>query len=266
MAGTLRGPQSIISVSFEIEPYDDYVQAEAGSQYGIYTLPYLNLPQSTMKEAIDTITAEVRQLPLDDRLLVVLGGEHSITPGVVAGLADRHKDMVLVQIDAHCDLRDTFDGTQQSHAAAMRRCLPYVQSLLEFGIRSIDVSEVDFIKEQGNIKVWTGEALYRDKSQLYLQTLQELVAGKNVYLTIDVDGLDSSVMPSTGTPYPGGIGWYECLDIIRTVAKHGNVVAFDCVEFAPPVNGGKGDAHTVALLVYKTMNAIMMSRGKIAPE
>jgi agmatinase len=261
--GTARGPRAILEVSYEIELYDDYAGVEAAPQYGIFTFPAFIPAHSSIQAAVEAITQEVSQLQLDDRLLVVLGGEHSITPGVVAGLAPHHKDLVLVQIDAHNDLYDTFDGTPWSHACAARRCLPYVSSLIQFGVRSQERGEVEFIRQNDQIKVWKAEAMYQDKTQRYLQSLQELIAGKDVYLTIDVDGFDPSVFPMTGTPYPGGIGWYECLALIRTIAQYAHVVAFDCVEFAPPVNDGLAYAHTAAVLVYKTINAIMLHRGKL---
>jgi agmatinase len=266
--GSAWGPAEIIEASVQLEYYDDYVDAEGGFQYGIYTFPPFYPPRDSVKGALDTITDFVKTVPVEDHMLVTLGGEHSITPGVIAGLADRYHDLVIVQLDAHCDLVSSYDGTRWSHACAMRNCLPYIQGLLQLGIRSYGQEEADLIAQSDKVKVWKAEAMYRDKEHHYLDELREAVAGKNVYLTIDIDGLDIFVVSDVGTPYPGGIGWYEALDIIRTVAQHAHVVAFDCVEFAPFERSApaKAAAHSVAALIYKTMNAIMLKRGKITPN
>jgi agmatinase len=169
---------------------------------------------------------------------------------------------MLVQIDAHTDLRDTFDGTPYSHACAMRRCLPYVSKMLQIGIRCLCQEEVDFLRGTDQVQVWTAEALHRDTQRGYLQALAQAVAGKNVYLTIDLDGLDPSIMPAVGTPEPGGIGWYDCLDILQTVVTNSHVVAMDCVELAPTL-GSQGSNFSAARLVYRTLNYIMLERGKL---
>ncbi|HVO68550.1 MAG TPA: agmatinase [Aggregatilineaceae bacterium] len=262
LRGTARGPEAIIDVSYELELYDADVDADGAIIYGIHTLPMLRLPLTSMQHAVETITDAVKRLPLGDRLLVTLGGEHAVTPGVVAALASKYTDLVVVQIDAHNDLRDTFNGTAWSHACAMRRCLPYA-SIIQLGIRSQASEEIEFLRETDKVTIWTAEAIHRDTARNYLQSLAGMLHGHHVYLTIDVDGFDPSVFPTTGTPYPGGIGWYDGLDIIRTVAQAGNVIGFDCVEFAPPLDGGQDYAHAAAVLVYKTINAIMLARGKI---
>jgi len=180
----------------------------------------------------------------------------------VAALAPRYDNMLIVQIDAHADLRDSFDGTPWSHACAMRRCLDYA-SILQFGIRSVCQEEVTFAQATDRVRTWTAESLWRDRSKSYLGALQQAVSGRTVYLTIDLDGLDPSIIPATGTPEPGGIGWYDTVEIIQTVALHSNVIAFDCVELAP-IPGGHASAFAAAKLVYMTMNAIIKARNSLA--
>jgi len=259
--GTKQGPAAIIEASNQVELYDSEMGSEAAFEYGVYTLPTLHPNLASSQAAVDSITQAVTDLPLEDRLLVTLGGEHTITPGIVAAFAPRYADLLMVQIDAHSDLRDSFDGTPWSHACAMRRCLPYA-SILQFGIRSVCQEEVDFARSSDRVTIWTAEAIYKDRERRYLDALRSAIAGRDVYLTIDLDGLDPSIIPATGTPEPGGIGWYDCLDLIRTVAENSNVIAFDCVELSP-APGAHASAFAAAKLIYKTLNYVMLSRGKL---
>jgi len=261
MGGTRFGPAAIIEASNQVELYDPHVGTEAALDYGVYTLPTLHPALGSAQAAVESITQAVSNLALENRVLITLGGEHTITPGVIAALAPRYPDLLMVQIDAHSDLRDTFDGTPWSHACAMRRCLPYAK-VLQFGIRSVCLEEVEFARQSDRVKIWTAEAMYGDREHNYLQQLRDAVANQTVYLTIDLDGLDPSIIPATGTPEPGGIGWYDCLDLIRTVVENSNVIAFDCVELCP-VPGAHASAFAAAKLVYKTLNYILAARGII---
>jgi agmatinase len=260
MGGTRGGPAAIIDASNQVELYDPTIGMEAAFAYGVHTLPTLHPPLSSAEDAFSDIYEAVRALPLENRVLVTLGGEHSITPAVVRALAEREKEIVLVQIDAHCDLRDSFDGTPYSHACATRRALPYVSQVLQFGIRSQCQEEIDFLETTSQVRVWTGEAMYRDSAKAYLNDLANMVRGKKVYLTIDLDGLDPSVVAAVGTPEPGGIGWYDCLALISTIAEHSQIFAFDCVELCPGP-GAQASSFAAAKLIYKTLNYVMQGRG-----
>lgn len=260
VGGTRLGPAAIIDASNQVELYDPAVGVEAATVYGVHTLPTLHPKLSSAADAVESIAQAVISLPLDSRALVTLGGEHSITPGVLRGLAGRYAGMVMVQIDAHSDLRDEFDGTAFSHACAARRSLDYVAAILQFGIRSVCEEEVRFAKEADEVYLWTAEAMHQDRERRYLDALREIIAGRPVYLTIDLDGLDPSVIAAVGTPEPGGIGWYDCLDLIRAVSEAGQIVAFDCVELSP-IPGGQASAFAAAKLVYRTLNYVMMARG-----
>jgi agmatinase len=261
MGGTKAGPAAIIDASNQVELYDAQVGTEAAFEYGVYTLPTFHPDLSSAENAVNSITEAVSELALEDRVLITLGGEHSITPGIVAAFASKYPNMVIVQIDAHSDLRKSFDGTPYSHACAMRRCLPYAP-VFSFGIRSVCQEEVEFARSSDKVKTWTAEAMYKDKERRYLQELKEALQGRPVYLTIDLDGLDPSIISATGTPEPGGILWYDCLDLIRTVAENSKIFAFDCVELSPTL-GGHASAFAAAKLIYKTLNYTMLSRGTI---
>lgn len=259
--GTRLGPAAIIEASNQVELYDAELDCEAALSYGVHTLPTLHPTLRSAEAAIQDITDAVAGLDLKDQVLVTLGGEHSITPGVIRALASAHPDLIVVQIDAHSDLRDEYDGTPYSHACAARRFIEYAP-VLQFGIRSVCQEEVAFARQSDRVTVFTGLHMHQDRERSYLNAARKAVAGRAVYLTIDVDGLDPSVIPATGTPEPGGIGWYDCLDLIRTVATSGHVVAFDCVELAP-TPGSQASNFAAAKLVYKTLNLIMRARGKV---
>ena len=263
VGGTRLGPAAIIEASNQVELYDAEMDAEAGPIYGVHTLPSLHPNLTSPQAAVEGIIRAVNDLKLGDHLLVTLGGEHTITPGLMRAFAPLYPDLVMVQIDAHSDLREAFDGTPWSHACAARRVLDFTSAaILQFGIRSVCEEEAVFTRETDRVTVWTGEAMYRDRERSYLDAARKAVADRPVYLTIDLDGLDPSVIPAVGTPEPGGIGWYDCLDLIRAVVESGNVIAFDCVELCP-APGGQASAFAAAKLIYKTLNYVMRKRGKL---
>jgi agmatinase len=204
MGGTSRGPAAIVEVSYLLELYDEYIQAEGAIQYDIHTLSSFLPLRESMEEIIKAIETYVAGLASGDKLLVTLGGEHTITARVVAGLSQVYKEeFVLVQIDARSDLRDNYEGTPWSHACAISCSLPYVSQVLQFGIRSVGQEELDFLNQTDTVQIGSSEAIHRDKNKQYLSELRDRVSGKSVYLTLDVDGFDPSVLPDTGTPYPG---------------------------------------------------------------
>jgi len=170
MGGTRNGPAALVEASNQVELYDSHVGCEAALEYGVYTLPTLHPELRSSEGAIQSITQAVSDLELEDRILITLGGEHSITPGIIAALAPKHPNLLIVQIDAHSDLRDEFDGTPYSHASAIRRCLPYA-SVLQFGIRSVCQEEVEFARTTDRVRIWTAEAMYQDRERHYLANL-----------------------------------------------------------------------------------------------
>jgi agmatinase len=259
--GAKHGAMAILEASAQVELYDSAVSCEAALHYGVYTLPILHPTLESPEAALADITAAVSALPIAEKVLVALGGEHAITPAIVRAIAPQHPDLIVVQLDAHADLRDSFDGTPHSHACAMRRCLPFAP-VIGLGIRSLCQEEVEFIRTSQRVTLITAEQMHADSERRYLDQVRQQIGGRAVYLTIDVDGLDPSVISATGTPEPGGIGWYECLDVIRAICTSGNVVAFDCVELAPTY-GAHASAFAAAKLVYKTLNQIMAARGTL---
>lgn len=257
-SGTKDGPAAILSASTQVELYDRFYQSEPALEYGIHTLPPLSPNLSSPDATIQLIAEAVSELANEAQLLVVIGGEHSISSGVSRGLNSVYGDFVTVQLDAHADLRDTYEGTRFSHACAARR-ISEISSIFQIGIRSLDVTEADYINHNaGTVTTIFAEDALEDDS--YLRSLAAFVSKKNVFLTIDVDVFDPSIIPATGTPEPDGLNWRDVVKIIKTVCDNGHVVALDCVELMP-IPGTHVSEFTVAKLLYRAINMIQKSRG-----
>ncbi len=255
-AGTAAGPRAIIAASRHVELYDREHDCEPALDYGIHTLPALS-PAAAPAIAVDQIAAAVADAAGSGRLVVVLGGEHTISAGVSRGLLDAlGGPITVVQLDAHSDLRDSYERTRHSHACVARRILEdgRVEQVLQLGVRSVDVEEVAFARRNGaRLQVWYAEAVH-DGS--WREAFAARVRGRRVHLTIDVDGLDPAIVPATGTPEPDGLTWREALDIIAMTASAGAIVGIDCVELAPQPGLHHAD-FAVAKLLYKTITYAM---------
>jgi agmatinase len=191
------------------------------------------------------------------KLLVGLGGEHTVSIGLARALHAIHGDFVMVQIDAHSDLRDEYEGSAYSHACIARRVLGLGATIAQFGIRSICREEIELIRaEPARLRVVFAEDVH---ARAHLEPLAELVRGRTVFLTIDLDGLDPALVPATGTPEPGGLSWAQTLDIVRTVALAARVAAIDCVELAP-IPGQAASDFLAAKLVYKAIGLTLAAR------
>ena len=258
--GTAAGPDAIIAASQQVELYDREVDLEPALRYGVHTLPALDLPDDPAA-AVAIIRTAVAGAARSGKLLVGLGGEHTISAGVGHGLLDAlGGPLTVVQIDAHSDLRDEYEGTPYSHACVARRLLddPAIEQVLQLGIRSACPEEVTFVRAHPNrARVWYTEQVH-DGS--WHDEFITRVRGRRVFLTIDVDGLDPAIVPATGTPEPDGLTWSETLAILRTLTRHADVVGMDCVELAPAPGLHLAD-FAVAKLIYKAISYIMM-RGR----
>jgi agmatinase len=257
--GTREGPAAIIRASHEVELYDEDFDGEPALTWGIHTLPALKAGWKTPEKMMDDVASAAEAVTRAGKLLLVLGGEHSITPGIVRGVRRaRNEAFVVVQIDAHADLRDTFRGTRYSHGCAMRRVLEENPgALVQIGIRSYSAEEAAFISgNRGRISLWSTRLMREEDPAEVLRQVRSTIGGRPVYLTIDVDGLDPSVVPATGTPEPDGLSWTRACEVLEVVAAAGPVVAMDCVELAPR-HGLHAAEFTVARLLYKTLSMIL---------
>lgn len=250
--GTLLGPHKILEASHFVEFYDEELQRELCFDVGISTLKKLNTINLSTEKALRKINKKVLELLDDGKFVVTLGGEHTISQAPIKAFYERYNNLSVLQIDAHSDLRQTYEGTKYSHACVMARVAEFTNDIHQVGIRAQDISEAAYIKSN-NIKTYYMREIRAGK---YSKNWQKKVAEKlkeNVYITFDVDGFDPSVISATGTPEPGGLFWDETMELIKLIGKTKNIVGFDVVELAPS-KCQKASDFTAAKLVYKLLN------------
>ena len=257
LRGTRRGPQAIIEASQYLELYDEELDGEPWLA-GIHTLPEVK-PEKEPQRMMEKLADQIAELVSPQRTVVTLGGEHSITVGLIRGFKDHYPKLSVLFLDAHADLRDEYEGLKLSHACVARRVYE-MAPVVEVGVRSLSPEEAEFIK--------------REKFPLYYAS--ELMAGRapkgevveklseTVYVSIDLDVFDPSLMPSVGSPEPGGLGWYETLELLRLVAERKRVIGFDVVELCP-IEGLIAPNFLAAKLVYKFIGYISHLAGKTSP-
>ncbi len=249
-SGTKNGPKEIIKASHQVELYDEELDCEPYKKIGIKTLKPFKIDKN-IKKALQKISQINKEILHKKLFSLTLGGEHSITPGCIDPFAKKYKKLCILHFDAHADLRESYNGEKFSHASAIKRCLDYKNvSIISFGIRNISKNEISFLKKNhSRINIFWA----KDKSKWNLNKFKKMIKNKTVYLTFDVDGLDSSIMPATGTPEPGGLFWDETLNIIKIATKNSNIVGADINELAP-IKGFNSYNFLVAKLAYKILS------------
>ena len=213
VAGTRNGPHEILVASSHMELWDEETQTDVHS-IGIFTLPEMEFPYGSMDEVIAEIRRVASELVSRDKFPFILGGEHSITAPVVAALAAKHRDLSVLQIDAHADLRDSYMGTPHNHACAMRRVLEHARAT-QVGVRSLSPEEAAAAPSLPT-RIFYDYNMRQDEH--WIERVVDSL-GETVYITIDCDGLDPAIMPAVGTPEPGGLTWYETLTLLRRVME-----------------------------------------------
>jgi len=248
--GTGAGPRAILAASQQLELFDDELWREAYRDYGIAALRPSTIPE-TLDEALDQLAEIVERVRAADRFPLVLGGEHSLTIGAVRPFLAAHDDLVVLQLDAHADLRDGYLGEANSHASAMRRILDHPNAtVIGIGIRALCQDEaVYYAANRDRLHLHFA----KDQARWVVDEMLAPLRGRPVYVTVDIDGLDSAVMPATGTPTPGGLGYWQALAIIRRAAELATIVGGDVVELAP-IPGLHACDYTAAAIAYKLMN------------
>ena len=245
-AGTRRGPQAILDASEQLELWDERCEC-APWRRGIWTDRPLDLDPADQPAALRRIEARVGELLDAGRHVIALGGEHSITPPAVRAAAARHPGLHVVQLDAHADLRDRYQDSPTSHACAMARCLE-VAPVRAIGVRAWSEEEAATMRALAPDRYRAVHARELGAEGWIDRALAGL-AGRPVYLTFDVDYLDPSIVPATGTPEPGGGAWWPTLDLLDRLYREADVVAADVVELAP-IEGLHHADFAVARLVY----------------
>lgn len=249
-SGTRRGPAAILAASQQLELYDEELDREPYLDYGIAALEPPKIKKK-LDRALDQLETIVSEVLAADRFPLVLGGEHALTAGAIRPFAARFGDLAVLHFDAHADLRDGYQGHHFSHASAMRRVLDHDHvGLVSVGIRGLSLDEARFIQANpGRIHVhWA-----KDQSAWNIEQIVGPLRGRPIYVTFDIDALDPSLMPATGTPVPGGLGYWQALAILRRAAEVATIVGGDLVELAP-MKGQHGCDFTAASIAYKMLS------------
>ena len=248
-SGTARAPEAILAASEQLETWDGQSNPSA---LGIHTCAAVNC-EAEASAVIEEIARAVKHILDAGSIPVVLGGEHTVTYGVIKGYLDAGiTDFGVVQVDAHADLRDAYEGDPLSHASVMKRICDEGIPLYQLGIRA-------YCEEEKAIRESNPSIYYRDADELVPQGIQSIQLPddfpEKVFFTLDIDGIDPSVFPSTGTPVPGGLGWYQTLSLFESVARQREIIGFDIMEFAP-LAGLHAYDFAAALLSYKMMGIV----------
>lgn len=244
--GTRNGPRELLLASSQVELWDEEVGVDVHPR-GLHTLPELDLTSETLDGAMDVLRDVAGRILDDGKFLATIGGEHSITPPLVAAAAARHAGLSVLQIDAHADLRDSYHGERNSHACAMRRALEHAPCV-QVAVRNLSTAEVEALPGLATTIFYDWSM--RDEPGWIDRVVEAL--SDTVYLTIDLDGLDPALMPAVGTPEPGGLGWRETTTLLRRLFERRRVVACDVVELCP-VPGLVSPNFVAARLLYKLL-------------
>ncbi len=250
--GTRKGPCAIIEASRQVETYDEELQRETYRDVGIHTLPEMETEEGPLERVLADIRTSVAGLLADAKLPVLLGGEHSLTPPAVSAAARKFSDLSVLQLDAHADLRESYQGNRNSHACAMRRVLEICPAV-QVGIRSLSAEEAAALPKLNTKIHWAHELAGAPAEQWAGRVAGGL--SPHVWLTIDVDAFDPSLMPATGTPEPGGLSWEQVTTLVRMVARQRTIVGFDVVELLPTPGLHAAD-FLAAKLVYRILGYI----------
>ncbi|MBI5892222.1 MAG: agmatinase family protein [Deltaproteobacteria bacterium] len=276
-SGTRNGPRAIIDASTHMELYDEELDKEA-CKAGIHTLPYLEPTSKGPEEMAGIVYDASRHIINAKKIPVMLGGEHSITFGLVKALKKKYPNMSVLQMDAHADMRDVYQESPYNHACIARR-ISEICPIVQVGIRSLSVEEAEFLKKgsragthrgthpkdgsdgwgvKGQGKTHHGISTYFAKDIINDIPAKDICNNltDDVFVTIDLDVFDPSIMPATGTPEPGGLGWYDVIELLKFIANKKNIIGFDVVELCP-IPGNVAPDFMSAKLVYKMMGYIV---------
>jgi agmatinase len=244
--GADRAPQAIFEASTHLELYDIDTNTEI-YRIGIHTAQPV-LEKRSPVQMIDAVSVEVKKHLDNDKFVVTLGGEHSITVGPVTAFAEKVPGLCVLQIDAHTDLRQEYHGSQYNHACAMARVKEICPNIVQVGIRSMDKTELEYVDFD---RVFLAKDIVGSSGGWVDRVLEKL--DYNVYVTIDLDGMDPAVLPATGTPEPGGLSYYDVLNLLRRVTIEKNLVGFDVVELCPNEYSKSSD-FLASKLIYQLLS------------
>jgi agmatinase len=254
-SGSRRGPVAIIEASTNMELYDEELKKETYLS-GIHTSFPLSIDARGPKHMVDVVRKKISKIVSLNKIPVMLGGEHSISFGAVQALHEKYPKLTVLQLDAHADLRDNYQGSPYNHASVARR-ISEICPLVQVGIRSMSIEEADFLPQK-NIKTYSADFILENKN--WSETVCKHLSG-DVFITIDLDVFDPAIMPATGTPEPGGLYWRDVLQLLKKVSQSCNIRGFDVVELAP-LPGIVAPDFMAAKLIYRLMGYITNSNSK----
>lgn len=251
--GTKNGPDAIIDASAYMELFDEELNQET-YRIGIHTMNGLAISDLTPEDMVEQVRLSVLEVLKGGKFPVILGGEHSISPAAVKAFKELYPDLSVLQFDAHCDLRDEFHGSKNNHACAARR-ISEICPLVQVGTRSLSKEEKDFLGANGTAAKIKNVNVYHILDKPFWKDEVSKALTGHVYVTIDLDVFDPSLVPAVGTPEPGGIGWYEMIELLHSVAEDHKVVGFDIVELCPIKDQPSSD-FLAAKLLYRFLGYV----------
>ncbi len=260
-SGTSAGPAAILKASDQLELFDDELWREPYLDFGIATLSPPPIA-ATIPAALAQLADLVEAALCDGRFPLILGGEHALTAGAIRPFLQRYPGLIVLQLDAHADLRDGYLGAHYSHASSMRRVLDHPGvSVVGVGIRAISADEAAFyVANRERIHIYWA----KDQHAWDLDQLARLLRNRPIYVSFDIDALDAALMPATGTPTPGGLAYWQALEIVRVAARSGTIVGADVVELAP-IDGLHACDYTAAAVVYKILSYALSGTEPVPP-
>jgi len=253
--GTRSAPDKILTASWQIELFDESLKIEP-FHAGIATLAPLEFPDSDPKSSLELIRRTVREVIEQNKFPIIIGGEHSIAIGVIRAMKERYPDFSVLSLDAHSDLRDSYENDMYSHATVLRRIMDFHRSIVICGVRSQDREEWEFAQKHSIPVYYIKDLKNHENWQRIIQRLKQ-----NVYVTFDCDVFDPSVMPAVGTPEPGGLFWEETLEFMQKLIQKKTLIGFDVVELSPVRNFHYPD-YTAARLIYKMIGYLYQKEIK----
>ncbi len=262
-AGARYGPEAILAASRQVELWDEETDDNPSQRWRIATAGEIGPDAGGPAAMLEKIKKRVRPWIADGKFLVTLGGEHTITLALVESYLSKYPDLTIIAFDAHADLREKYENSPLSHACVLRRVWELGRPLTIIGVRSYSAGEYDFMKVAPRLTLLKARNL---QDPTYLQLALEHLGRIRgpVYVTLDVDALDPAIMPGTGTPEPGGLGYYQTLEFLKAIVARGPVVGFDVVELAP-LPGHRVSEFTAARLIYKFLGYLQQNRS-LGPE
>jgi agmatinase len=265
LTGSREGPAAILEASRQVELYDETLRCEPYREWGgVATVAPLELRDKVDQEAVDHIEASIASYAKTGRFILTLTGEHTGALGAIRAHVNRHPHMCVVQIDAHGDLRDAYEGNRFSHASVMARVVEAGMPVVQVGIRSISPEEIELIERTERISTFFAYDIldpsgpYQGRASTWVPQVVKACSGP-VYLTLDCDGLDSTLIPALGTPEPGGLGWYDMMSLATALANGPGIIGMDVSEIAP-ISGFAAPQFTVARLIYRILGRVIASR------